>query len=135
MVKRLAFKLTNQPPAPETGLRSNMKTSKLFHGESEAVKRDIHTAQHAPAPWRVEGKIVRGNTCRDSRKIAIATTDSQGTFTDGVGEANARLIASAPELLEMVKRFVMYYEGNETKPEGVYKIKCAKDIIERATTA
>jgi len=87
MVKRLAFKLTNQPPAPETGLRSNMKTSKLFHGESEAVKRDIHTAQHAP------------------------------------------------ELLEMVKRFVMYYEGNETKPEGVYKIKCAKDIIERATTA
>lgn len=46
--------------------------------------------------------------------------------------SNANLIALAPEMLEMIKRFVMYYDGNETRPEAVYKIENAKQIIAKA---
>ena len=45
---------------------------------------------HTPGPWSVEGSYVHGPDGK--RFLAVAS--------DGEGQANARLIASSPELLE-----------------------------------
>lgn len=60
-----------------------------------------HTIQHTPGPWRVQGTGIWGGHA-DGLERLIA-----GLWTHYVGqqqtEANARLIAAAPELLEALK--------------------------------
>lgn len=40
---------------------------------------------------------------------------------------------SAEDLLIQLQRMVVYYEPCETKPEAIFKIKCAKHAIAKAT--
>lgn len=62
---------------------------------------DIDTALHTPGDWlaivddRTDYRVV----VEDGRETLIATVDEQWTGKDGEGKANARLIASAPDLL------------------------------------
>lgn len=62
---------------------------------------------HAPTPWKASGKIIKGNTCRDSSKVTIARVDSRGKFVPGCDEANAEFIVRAcnahDDLLEALK--------------------------------
>jgi hypothetical protein len=51
------------------------------------------TRQHTPGPWGVEGSYVHGPDGK--RFLAVAS--------DGEGQANARLIAAAPALLEALE--------------------------------
>src|SRR4051812_31379349 len=56
--------------------------------------------QHTPGPWRVDGRFVMASKGAG----AIAETFPHGPGkTAGTAEANARLIAAAPELLEALK--------------------------------
>jgi hypothetical protein len=51
------------------------------------------TRQHTPGPWSVEGSYVHGPDGK--RFLAVAS--------DGEGQANARLISSAPDLLSAME--------------------------------
>jgi hypothetical protein len=66
------------------------------------------TAQHTPGPWRHEqgafGLYISALWQDDVRK-RIRVADMPAEEMDPETEANARLIAAAPELLEALRRF------------------------------
>ena len=64
-------------------------------GEKLMTTKPMHT----PGPWELTGRTLYGNT-RTGRIVTLHSGDDQ-TF-----EANARLIAAAPELLEAAKNFL-----------------------------
>lgn len=62
--------------------------------------------KHAKAPWSIDSKNQRDITIRDAG----------GRYVAGIGllptkEANARLIATAPELLEQCKKALQFIEN------------------------
>ena len=62
--------------------------------------------KHTPRPWRTIE-----STNKTMRTVVGPDFPGQGYIADVNGEANARLIAAAPELLEALKQFVDYYES------------------------
>lgn len=71
-------------------------------------------AKHTPGPWILDEygpeftmRTVRGKSLGGGTEVAIITT---GSYSDEVEEANARLIAAAPELLEACKQAEWQYE-------------------------
>lgn len=60
------------------------------------------TRQHTPGPWSVEGSYVHGPDGK--RFLAVAS--------DGEGQANSRIIASAPELLAACMSALRALEDN-----------------------
>ena len=57
--------------------------------------------QHTPGPWTVDNQYIHGPD--GIRFLAVAG--------DGAGQANARLIAAAPELLDAAKLVLAWYEA------------------------
>ena len=62
------------------------------------------TAQHTPGPW-TQGTSENGVECvwLDGHTESVRGMGDDGTWIDCNTEANARLIAAAPELLESLK--------------------------------
>jgi hypothetical protein len=68
------------------------------------------TTQHTPGPWIYDGKMSGGDLLISAR---VAPENSQtyiapvafveGDWTNGIAEANARLIASAPIMYDYIK--------------------------------
>lgn len=58
--------------------------------------------KHTPGPWQLKG-LNPPRIYADEGKEIIAQCDSGGEMTQGQEKANARLIASAPELLEALE--------------------------------
>lgn len=81
---------------------------------------------HTPGPWRVEGRTVYG---AKSGHIISHGTNAYGDGpegyvcnTSGTSEADARLIASAPDLLEALQNLL----GFSSHPKSV-EFEMAKD--------
>ena len=55
---------------------------------------------HTPGPWKAFGKSIKD--LDHGRYRVIARVDSKGRFLPGYDEANASLMALAPEMLEML---------------------------------
>jgi hypothetical protein len=78
------------------------------------------TAQHTPGPWSVtdnswETSTVYGpdgETIAECQINSIATEDTQYEF-EAIKEANARLIAAAPELLEALEAMASAFVGHD----------------------
>ena len=75
-------------------------------------------SKYTPGPWKVEqdGKRMLCIRASNGRKPANINGDI-GYKKDGNDieiKANARLIASAPELLEVLKELLIYCRGNMT---------------------
>lgn len=62
---------------------------------------------HTPGPWVKDGCVVLSNDEDRGMRFAIAERVRGRNHDDQ--EANARLIAAAPELLEAVKTMAAYY--------------------------
>lgn len=63
------------------------------------------TAQHTPGPWVIDGNRIRTDYIRFEgavRGVCVAQVDKAGVGTPQA-EANARLMAAAPELLAALK--------------------------------
>lgn len=92
-------------------------------------------SQHTPGPWRVgpypghvesmDGRLVAGCMGRQSAK------DSDDT--NAVNEANARLIAAAPELLEALED-VMERFGTQLRLQG-YGREFKEEMLDKARAA
>ena len=71
-----------------------------------------------PGPWRVVGATIRGDgrgTRCDYLTVARATSNETSGYDcppPQVAEANARLIAAAPELFDALKLLVLAYESD-----------------------
>lgn len=76
---------------------------------SEQREDQATTRAHTPGPWRVwrEVGLEIFPDCSGTR-IALVTNEANGPkgITPAMGEANARLIAAAPDLLAALKAFV-----------------------------
>jgi len=72
-------------------------------------------AQYAPGPWVVQGVEVVANHAGESVRVATAHGDHEpnwnGRMHIAALQANARLIAAAPELLEALKDAIEIIEG------------------------
>jgi hypothetical protein len=69
-------------------------------------------AKHTPGPWEVDTPLDAGDfatiVAMDDGPIVIADLPGGPLYSEGEGLANARLIAAAPEMFEVVKRTVTF---------------------------
>lgn len=93
-------------------------------------------AKHTPGEWRVERtnfrhEIVAGNTW-----VAIvlhARESAQAPESREEQEANARLIAAAPELLEACKALIDELKRYEVvRPQAADAVRRAEEIVRKA---
>lgn len=95
-------------------------------------------AKHTPGPWSYvehnwSDTSIYGADNKWLAKLSIrdeATEYTQEKLEKEMG-ANARLIAVAPEMLEVLERIVTYYQ-DETRPEARFKLDHAEKIINKA---
>lgn len=70
-------------------------------------------SKHTPGPWTFKGRTVRGPHPRDPEgrtRIVANAIWGRGTYV-GEAEANARLIAAAPEVLEALEELFYLIDG------------------------
>ena len=86
-----------------SALRHNV-TGAIARGEAQAITEiPVPTRpEHTPGPWTVDNQYIHGPD--GIRFLAVAG--------DGAGQANARLIASAPELLAACMSALRALEDN-----------------------
>lgn len=96
------------------------------------MKQPKHTNANAtPGPWTVDDDT---NYIRDSRGFVVADLPSCGPNFDTPREANARLIAAAPEMLEALKALLAecYRLNVDIKGASDVMYQC-EQIIAKAT--
>jgi hypothetical protein len=91
-------------------------------------------SKHTPGPWRVDGTqtlyieaVVRPGWLQEVAAVGPTEADS------GYGEqqkANARLIASAPDLLDALKRII---DADDSKELTQHDIELGRAAIAKAT--
>ena len=90
----------------------------------------MNPAKHTPGPWRTEPAPHRSHWILGSVPVALTVEPS---------EANARLIAAAPDLLaalrDMIDRYAraMKDSGVSHYPEAMVEIRSARAAIAKAT--
>ena len=86
--------------------------------------------KHTPGPWQYEITDETPNRLDIIIQASVGGKDIGWNYTipDGEGEANARLIAAAPEMLEALIDAYLIFDGLNF--EGVGNIK---ESIEKAT--
>lgn len=105
----------------------------------------MNTTKHTPGPWLIATYESFGNVLSPHSKNKIAMVYDAGVNSQGIGVANAQLIAAAPDLLEACKAVLHcndYAEGKisaefsdvldkvseaiaKADPEACYKLKKA----------
>lgn len=85
-------------------------------------------SKHTPGPWKVD-KRERETLITAAAMPYVAAVSSSLHGQPGTGEANARLIAAAPDLLDALQCYVMLYASLDT--EGKQKLR---DRAEAAIT-
>ena len=72
----------------------------------------MSASKHTPGPWRVSGHRLAVFTKLNGINVVVADCDRTLGYSES--EANARLIASAPDLLEALKLWLDIHD----KPAG-----------------
>jgi hypothetical protein len=88
------------------------------------------TTAHTPGPWHIgmkPGPMIYGS---DSSQVA----DLRGDLLDrGEAQANARLIAAAPDLLAAISRAVEFMRANYSDEDMPDILPAARAAIAKAT--
>lgn len=73
--------------------------------------------KHTPGPWVVDPAVRQGFTVYAPKEgFIVGTQDEEGRYGAIESEANARLIAAAPDLLEALKELVAAADGVNAGP-------------------
>lgn len=91
-------------------------------------EQQTSTLQHTPAPWSISGvgpksRTIYRATSGSVYPVCDVTADNLNRYGAGDLDANARLIATAPELLEALKYVIEASMGGE---------KWSLDILQNA---
>ena len=92
--------------------------------------------KHTPGPWKAEWhrKYKQWNVFPESGKAVVSVTDLCGEYSKEETEANARLIAAAPDLLEALMTEQKALELAHTNYGEVGGAKTHWGIFEAADT-
>jgi hypothetical protein len=90
-------------------------------------------------PWKVKESFgdfyVTGEGDGKFGKVECNVAISSHCFPEGcigLDEANARLIAQAPAMYEMLERLWEYYRHGEDRPEALFKLNGADELLTAA---
>lgn len=109
----------------KTAAKADEIEEDLFDQGFKTVRRpyrpeDDKKAKHTPGPWRVatNDETRAGVKVYDSENVEVVSmmgwdAELSAEKSRARGEANARLIASAPQLLAFAKQVAMIYEGEQ----------------------
>ena len=100
----------------------------------------MKTANHTPGPWEAHEN---GHIYAEERASAVARIFENSYHRDGEAQANARLIAAAPDMLAALERFDVYLDrftdcegsdltGAYLSYEGQQAIAAARAAINKA---
>ena len=92
--------------------------------------------EHTPGPWRVHAAIKPGEftICAESGGFApLARVKGDKRTTLPAAQANARLMAAAPDMLTALLAMLEHHPDAEKNDDIVNAIKLAVVAIERAT--
>ncbi len=97
--------------------------------------------EHTPGPWVVADAHgpIDGATCVQSIHDSNLVASCTHYYPRGMVQANARVIAAAPELLEIVETFDAYmgHAGEEAEQDSLNPIRAlrwkAQQVIAKAT--
>ena len=92
----------------------------------------MKNAKHTPGPWEVD-QIDQSTIQIKAAGVIVAEVYSGSTFTrlSDEQQANARLIAAAPELLSALQQAIAWMDGERTAIDALTN---ARAIITKATT-
>ena len=88
------------------------------------------TTQHTPGPWAVDASL-----CTVHHLLFQHPLDNRNKIASVTSEANARLIAAAPELLEALTSIVEFWDANVPADYLSEQHKAARAAIAKATGA
>lgn len=97
----------------------------------------MSAAKHTPGPWRIRPSsggrpaIIYGN---DGWPVGDVTV-SHGRVSQEQQDANASLIAAAPDLLENLQRMVRFLEVEDAWLANFGEVEAARAAIAKATGA
>ena len=99
--------------------------------DNKTVYRGKDYPVHSNAPWRIEGENVKTAISSGCKRIAMVDYFDCGTgdprsISKEEHEANARLIAAAPEMLEALRRVDNYF----TQPGEDDWVRFYKEALE-----
>lgn len=88
-----------------------------------------------PSPWQAdvdhqpnETPLIIAHTKPEGNAYVVAEVNQDGLL-EGNWKANARLIAAAPKLLEVAKRFLQYEHGVDDPGQFMDDIEATKEAI------
>lgn len=85
-------------------------------------------SKHSPGPWHVSGRQIK---CVDHGIYYRVGTVFNSRFTEEANEANARLMATAPELLEGLQAVLqILQDGNQV--DAIHDAHWIEMLIEKA---
>jgi hypothetical protein len=90
--------------------------------------------KHTPGPWEIVDDIIETvkapwiTVCR----ICLVGDDGAPPKSESIVEANARVIAAAPELLEACKRMLAHIDGVKSDDDLFVCRKLISDAIAKA---
>lgn len=101
------------------------------------------TTKHTPGPWIGAGPSFGDPLPRYTTEIITESEDENGEVRsicelpvahhDDENEANAKLIAAAPELLEALKLMRHWAEADQVNYTGDHPVAVARAVIAKAT--
>jgi hypothetical protein len=92
-------------------------------------------SKHTPGPWRISGDAGHAANIRITSvaRRHIAKVYAESIAQDPVCEANARLIASAPDLLDALQALTSMFHPNTQYVNGHPAAEKARAAIRKAT--
>ena len=99
--------------------------------DNKTVYRGKDYPVHTNGPWMIEGDQIRTAINSGVKHVAMVNYFNCGpgdprTITDEEHEANAKLIAAAPEMLEALRRVDNYF----TQPGEDDWVRFCKEVLE-----
>ncbi len=112
-------------PRPLSNDLTDQGKYQLAHGEPSTT--------HTPGPWVAIGKVIKEGLGRRN-SVTVTRIDSRGKFVKGCDEANARLMAAAPDLVLALQAMLCQFQDHEQYGEDdAAAINIARAAIAKAT--